>query len=101
MTSPDEFTVMTDELDEVIADLEVTEAALDAVDRDLTSRMGLLHESWEGQAAEAHAAAHAEWTEGLREMRRALQELRAAARSAHGNYTGAAEANVSMWEQLL
>lgn len=37
----------------------------------------------------------------MREMRRAIEELRAAARTAHGNYTGAADANVSMWEQFL
>jgi len=33
-------------------------------------------------------------------MRQSLKDLRAAARLAHTNYTGAAQANVDMWRQL-
>lgn len=100
MGAPDRFTIDSDELDEVIADVSTCEGALDTLTQDLTRQMKVLQSVWEGLAADAHHEAHEEWTQGMETMREALRDLRAAARVAHGNYTGAADTNVSMWEQI-
>lgn len=55
-----------------------------------------LHDSWSGTAAEAHRAQHDEWMSGAEQMREALAQLRAAAHTAHSNYTDAAQANLDM-----
>ncbi len=96
----DVFSVDTDDLDDVIGDVEAVEARLEALTADLEQQMATLHTTWAGLAAQAHHEAHAEWTQGMRTMREALAGLRAAARSAHGNYTAAADANLSMWRDL-
>ena len=100
MGDVDSFTLDPDELDSVIADLERTETALESITNDLESQMRALHDEWEGLAAQAHAEAHAQWTSGMVAMRRAMSELRAAARAAHGNYTAAGEANLSLWRSM-
>lgn len=94
------FTIDTDDLDAVIADVQATENALESLTDDLERQIAALQSVWEGLAAEAQAEAHKTWEEGMRGMRAALAELRAAARNAHTNYTGAATANVTMWESL-
>jgi WXG100 family type VII secretion target len=96
----DVFTIDTDDLESVISDVEAVENRLETLTSDLEGQMRRLHATWEGLAAQAHDEAHAEWTEGMRTMRQALADLRAAARGAHGNYTAAANANVSMWQDL-
>jgi len=96
----DDFTLDTGELDAVISDLEECEQALQQLLDDLEKQMAALHETWEGEAAEARRVAHGEWSAGMRAMRQTMVDLRTAARSAHGNYTNAARANVSMWEQM-
>lgn len=100
MGDVDDFAIDADELDAVVADLEKTESALEVFTADLEAQMKTLHDTWEGLAAQAHTEAHQEWTNGMNAMRQAMADLRAAARLAHGNYTGAAEANRSMWEQM-
>lgn len=101
MGDVDNYSLDADELDAVITDLERTETALDAFTTDLEAQLRTLHDTWEGLAARAHVVAHEEWTTGMKDMREAIADLRAAARAAHGNYTGAAETNRSMWEQML
>lgn len=98
---PGDFTVDSDELDEVIGRLEKTESALERLTADLARQMATLQETWEGLSAEAQKEAHEEWTKGMVAMRAAMADLRAAARSAHGNYTAAADANLAMWEDML
>jgi WXG100 family type VII secretion target len=101
MGDVDRFTLDADDLDAVVSDLEKTEQRLELLTADLEAQMRTLHETWEGLAAQAHVEAHEEWTTGMVAMRQAMADLRAAARAAHGNYTAAAEANRSMWEQML
>ena len=69
----------------------------DTIDRQVS---GFLGAGWTGVAADAQQEAHQEWTQGMLTMREALADLRTAARTAHENYTGAAETHVSMWDQL-
>jgi WXG100 family type VII secretion target len=96
----DDFAIDTGELDSVIGDLEDCERELEQLLADLSKQTDALHETWQGEAAAAHRVAHDEWSAGMRAMRQAVVELRAAARQAHGNYTRAADANTSMWERM-
>ena len=85
-----DFRIDADELDDVIADVEKCEGALETLTADLDKQIAALQEVWEGLAATAQKEADDEWTTGMVVMRSALGDLRAAARTAHGNYTGAA-----------
>ncbi len=73
MGAPDRFTIDSDELDEVIADVSTCEGALDTLTQDLTRQMKVLKSVWEGLAADAHHEAHEEWTQGMETMREALR----------------------------
>jgi WXG100 family type VII secretion target len=86
------------------------EALTDAVERmtefqryaesmlsEIDSLVSNLHTTWTGEAATAHTEAHQHWARGEATMREALAQLRAAAHTAHGNYTGAIAKNLSMW----
>lgn len=100
MGDPGLFSIDLDELDAVIGDVEQTEADLTASTEDLERQIAALHAVWEGLAAQAQLAAQKEWDEGARAMQAALVDLRAAARTAHVNYTDGAQANVTMWESV-
>jgi WXG100 family type VII secretion target len=86
------------------------EALADAVERmsefqryaesmlsEIDSLVSNLHNTWTGQGATSHAEAHQHWARGEAMMREALAQLRSAAHTAHGNYTGAMAKNLSMW----
>ena len=94
------FSIDADELDAVISDVEKCEDALEFLTADLDKQVKALQEVWEGLAATAQKGAHDEWATGMVAMRTALADLRAAARTAHGNYTGAATTNLRMWRQV-
>lgn len=96
----DSFAVDLDELDRVVDDVASCEQALEALTADVARQVRALHEVWEGLAAQAQREAHAEWEQGMLAMREALAGLRAAARTAHGNYAGSAQTNLAMWEQV-
>lgn len=96
----DRFTIDADELDEVIGDVVKCETALSTLTADLAKQIKALQSVWEGLAADAQKEAHEEWTTGMRGMRTALKDLRAAAKLAHTNYTGAAQTNLTMWKQV-
>jgi WXG100 family type VII secretion target len=97
---PGTYSIDPDELDEIIADLEKCETALELLTVDLDKQLKALQETWEGLAARAQEEAHEEWTTGMVAMRTAMADLRAAARLAHGNYTGAVNANLTMWRRV-
>jgi len=64
---------------------------------EIDSLVSNLHATWTGEGAAAHAEAHRQWARGEAMMREALAQLRAAAHTAHGNYTGAMSTNFAMW----
>jgi hypothetical protein len=74
---PGDYSIDPDELDEIVGEPEKTETALETLTADLEA-----------------------WTNGMTACRTALAGLRAAARLAHGNYTGAVNANLSLWRQV-
>lgn len=63
-------------------------------------RVADLHVTWDGAAAEAHAAAQREWERGLDAMRDGLAAMRAAATIAHDSYSAAATTNTRMWQAV-
>ncbi len=74
--------------------------ALDELLSEVVARVGVLQDGWDGRAADAQAAAQADWEAGFRGMREGLATMRAAGASAHGSYRSAADTNVRMWEQV-
>jgi WXG100 family type VII secretion target len=59
-------------------------------------RVGVLRQGWSGDAATAYDDAHAEWLDGVGDMKDGLLRMREAARTAHTNYTNAVATNVAM-----
>ncbi|MGH3348736.1 MAG: WXG100 family type VII secretion target [Nocardioides sp.] len=96
----DEYSIEPGELDGVIGDLERCEAALDRMTEDLEHDIAALHEVWEGLSAQAQREAQEEWNLGMRAMRLALADLRAAGRRAHDNYTKVIADNLGLWQGL-
>lgn len=94
------FEVELDLLDDTVAAMARSGAALDALLDEVAQRVASLHLSWSGNAAHAQDGAQAEWEAGFRQMREALASMRTAGRVAHGNYLDAATTNLRMWEQL-
>ncbi|MGH3624214.1 MAG: WXG100 family type VII secretion target [Sciscionella sp.] len=84
---------------DVVEQMSRFETYLDTALEDVDARVDQLHATWTGAAADAQRAAHDRWKRGAQEMRAALTVMRQIASTAHANYSGAAEANVSMWGQ--
>lgn len=94
------FSIDTDELDRRITEMARFERGLERRLADLDKAIADLHVTWIGDAAVAHRKAHADWTRGAEEMKRALVALRQAAAIAHRNYESAVDANRRMWESV-
>lgn len=94
------FLVDLDQLADVVRDLTAQHQQLDELTRHLDVHTSELHDAWDGQASDAHLAAHARWQAGFATMRHALAAMRRSAETADRNYSGAAEANLTMWRQL-
>ncbi|MBW3086912.1 ESAT-6-like protein EsxE [Austwickia sp. TVS 96-490-7B] len=85
-------------LDRAIADLTSYTKTLADDLADIDRAMGRLQHSWTGNAANAQAEAHQKWLKGAQKMRHAVRVMEKAATTARGNYTGAVEANIRIWE---
>ncbi len=96
----DVFEVDIDALLHVVDRMATCQAALHDLATDIERRMAGLHLTWQGEAADAHVVAQQTWDHGFRDMRAALQQMRAAAYTAHDNYTSAADTNLRLWEQV-
>lgn len=97
---PGPFAVDLDELLATVGELARCGTTLDALLEEVAARVAALHGTWAGEAAVAQTGAQAEWEAGFRAMRGALASMRSSAEVAHGNYEGAAAANLRMWEQV-
>ncbi|WP_280263807.1 WXG100 family type VII secretion target [Nocardia wallacei] len=60
----------------------------------LDARMSGVHQTWTGDAASAHAAAHAEWKTSAQDAQDGIDRMRAAAEAAHGHYSDNLAANL-------
>jgi WXG100 family type VII secretion target len=84
-------------LAEVVERMAAYDRAVEAQLARIDARARSLSATWTGTAATSYAAAHAEWSRDLAEMRAAVRRLRAVAATAHGNYSAALAANRAMW----
>lgn len=94
------FHVDLDEVAHVIERIAATDQDVEALAADLDATRLRLHDAWHGVSADAHERAHAELVRGLATMRAALRGMRTAVSTAHGNYSGAADANLAMWDEI-
>lgn len=94
---PGWFVVNLEQLDNVVSRLAAFEQTLERHIADVDARVQRIHGVWSGDAAAAHLAAHRGWMAGAQEMRTALTEIKAAAATAHSNYSAAVAANKQMW----
>lgn len=93
----DSFAVDTDALAEAMQRMREYIQHSASVVAEANSLMAHLHETWSGLAATAHAEAQRNWDRGDQMLREALGQLETAGKTAHQNYTQAAEANMKMW----
>ncbi|OMC16464.1 WXG100 family type VII secretion target [Mycobacterium sp. SP-6446] len=93
----DAFQVDPDALADAVERMSEFQRYAESMLSEIDSLVGNLHATWTGEGATAHAEAHRHWTHGEAVMREALSQLRTAAHTAHGNYTGAMAKNLSMW----
>lgn len=84
----------------VVRSLGLVEVSLEDVICDLRWRVARLHETFEGTAADAHLARHAQWSAAYADMQAALATMRAALATAQSNYQAAVDANLAMWESV-
>nr|WP_296775888.1 WXG100 family type VII secretion target [Rhodococcus sp. (in: high G+C Gram-positive bacteria)] len=91
------FSVDLEVLDATVVRLgayvEYLEDKLGALDQ----RVASLRDDWTGDAADAHSAAHIEWTAGSRQMREGVDAMRRVAQTAHASYQLAVAANLRMF----
>ena len=95
------YHVRLDRLAETVEHLDRLDAHLETMAAVAVRRVDELHLTWTGEAAAAHRVAHQRWLHGVAEMRSGLQQMRSIAATAHGNYSAAVAANVTMWRELL
>lgn len=84
-------------LDDTVTLLAARTAAVTDLLDDLDARIATLQTLWSGAAADAQLAAHRAWLAGAQDMRDGLAAMRAAAATAHANYSAAVAANLAMW----
>ncbi|OAT68677.1 secretion protein [Mycobacteroides immunogenum] len=92
-----EYRVDTDELKRLTERMAEVEARAEASIAAMNAEVDGLHATFIGEAATAHAAAHAKWADGAKQMREALKYFQAGGMVAHTNYTHAATTNTAMW----
>ncbi|SHQ33989.1 ESAT-6-like protein 12 [Mycobacteroides abscessus subsp. bolletii] len=52
---------------------------------------------WQGATERAHKERQAQWDSGIKDLLEGLAKIREGAKTAHGNYTSAINANLKMW----
>jgi WXG100 family type VII secretion target len=90
-----EYRVDLDRLDDVTTRVGGLTTFIEESLIELEERITALQTNWSGQAADAHATAHSEWTAAAAKVRAALGEMQAAA-EAHQSYEQTSAANVAM-----
>ncbi len=64
--------------------------------REIDERIATVQGNWSGEAADAHAIAHTEWTAAAAKIRDGLAKMRAAATSARKEYEEAVATNLAI-----
>ncbi|KAA0018529.1 WXG100 family type VII secretion target [Antrihabitans cavernicola] len=92
----DQFSVDLDHLDEVTVKLRSFKEVVGDLLAELDRRVAAVGPAWSGTAYDAYVEAHREWLAGATDVREGLGVLEDAARTAHGAYTDAKDANLRM-----
>lgn len=64
---------------------------------DIDTRVGALHDTWDGDAAAAHREHHENWMRAAHEAHAALADVRHRTARAHRVYDGVTDHNHRMW----
>ncbi|MEV6059351.1 WXG100 family type VII secretion target [Nocardia asteroides] len=96
MAGDGSFQVDLDHLDSVTSRIAGLVGFVEDSLAGLDARIAGAHQTWTGQAAAAHAAAHTEWMSAATEVREGVEEMRTAAVDAHRHYNDAVTANLQM-----
>ncbi len=96
-TVADGFSVNPEALADAVQRMDEYVQHTESMMAEIDSLVTHLHQTWSGQAAEAHAEAHRHWSHGEATMREALNQLKTAGGNAHHNYTQAMATNSAMW----
>ncbi|MGH3966651.1 MAG: WXG100 family type VII secretion target [Mycobacterium sp.] len=94
---PEAFRVDPEALADAVERMSEFQRFAESLLPEIDSLVTHLHDTWAGQAADAHAEAHRHWTRGAAMMHEALRQLHGAGTTAHHNYTRAMATNTSMW----
>ena len=89
-----------DQVAHVIDRIAATEQDIESLAAELDVTDAGSPGAWTGVTAAAGARAHAELVRGFATMRTALHEMRAAATTAHSNYSCAADADLALWDEI-
>lgn len=93
----DTFSVDLNQVEDIMTRLAALSSyILDQLEA-LDNQVAGLSASWSGQAAAAHAAAHAQWVVGAKDFAHGVADMAAAAKSAHANYSASFDANTRMF----
>jgi len=90
--------VVCESLDELADKFLGSANALEDVLSDLDSLVASLGTTWEGDAHDQFGEYFAQWRSSSRDLHQALRRLHQVTRTAHGNYSAAEAANLSMWD---
>lgn len=90
------YSVDLDHLDEVMAKIGGLVGFITDSLEGLDQRLAAAHQSWSGQAADAHATAHTTWAASAQQAREGIDAMRAAAANAHEQYSDALATNLRM-----
>jgi WXG100 family type VII secretion target len=91
-----EYKVDLDKLDAVTDEVRSLEAFIAEHKDEVKTAAALLSQGWQGTASAEALAKFGRWDEDAQKLHEGVQAMRKAARDAHGNYTGALNANMSM-----
>ncbi|MGY1939689.1 WXG100 family type VII secretion target [Nocardia gipuzkoensis] len=64
--------------------------------REVDERIAVVQGTWSGEAADAHATAHAEWTAAAAKINEGLAKMQRAAAAARQSYEDGTAANLAM-----
>lgn len=84
-------------LSEIVEEMTSLTARITQALEDADAASHRLHMTWEGDASDAHALAHVDWSGNSRDMADALVGMRRLLDGARANYSAAVDANSRMW----
>jgi WXG100 family type VII secretion target len=91
-----EYRVDLAHLDNVTARIAGLQGFVEQSLQEVEERIAGVQANWAGEAADAHATAHAEWAAAAAKIAAGLEKMRAAAAAAHRHYGDASAANIAM-----